>query len=487
MTLADQIKALLKQRRALLDAMTAMSEKATTGEGDDTAPRLFTADEQKEFDKYKGDIADIDQQVERLKHAEAAKAAGAQPAAHPLQPSPGVEVKPFKAFPGQALARYAMALAASKGNLHSALEIAKRWDNETPEVTQVLRAAVAVGTTTDPTWASPLVYYQNLISEFIEFLRPQTIVGQLSGYRSIPFNVRIPRQTAGSTAQWVGEGLSKPVSALAFDAITVPFTKVATIVVITQELARFSAPSAEVLVRDDMANAVAAILDTSFIGAAAAVAGVRPAGINNASPNIPSTGNDLTHVTNDLAAAMLALSVANIQMRNPVWIMSLQSRMFIATLRDPMGNFAFPTMMNKPYSVFGIPVIESGYIVPSGGPPVTSSITLLEQAELMVADDGQVMFDASQEASLQMDSAPATPPTPLISLWQQNMLGLKAERFIYWLMRRAAAVQEITGFPMGGAPFLAAAPEGNGGASGVVGTGGTHAPNASGERAHARR
>src|SRR6185503_13792373 len=158
-------------------------------------------------------------------------------------------------------------------------------------------------------------------------------------------------------------------------------------------------------------------------------------------------------VTADLAAAMLAMATANIQMRRPVWIMSLQARMFIATLRDPMGQFAFPTMMNKPFSLFGIPVIESGYIVPAGGPPVVSSITLLEQSELMVADDGQTMLDASQEASLQMDSAPATPPTPLVSLWQQNLLGIKAEHFIYWLMRRAAAVQEITGFPMGGMPF----------------------------------
>jgi hypothetical protein len=58
-----------------------------------------------------------------------------------------------------------------------------------------------------------------------------------------------------------------------------------------------------------------------------------------------------------------------------------------------------------------------------------------------------VTIDASTEASLQMDTAPATPPTTLISLWQQNMLGIKAERFIYWMARRAGVVQVITGFP----------------------------------------
>ena len=127
-----------------------------------------------------------------------------------------------------------------------------------------------------------------------------------------------------------------------------------------------------------------------------------------------------------------------------------------------------------------VPVIESNFITATGGPPTTSSITLLEQSELMVADDGQTMLDASQEASLQMDSAPATPPTPLISLWQQNMLGIKAEHFIYWLMRRAAAVQEITGFPAGGSGLpLSAGTTSNGSGptapAGAVGTGGTRA------------
>jgi HK97 family phage major capsid protein len=477
MKLSEQIKALIKQRTGLLDAMTALTNKAVEGEGDAAQPRLFTADEQKEFDKIKADVADIDAQVERLKAAEATQAAAALPARNPLNPTEEVEVKAFKPFPGQALARYAMALAASKGNIFAAQEIAKRWDNETPDVGRVLRAAVAAGTTTDPAWAGPLVYYQNLISEFIEFLRPQTLLGQLSGYRAVPFNVRIPRQTAGSTAQWVGEGLSKPVSALAFDAITFPFAKVAVIIVITQELARFSSPSAEVLVRDDMANAIAAILDTSFLGNTAPVAGVKPGGIGNGATAIPSSGNTLANVTTDFAAAMLTMTEALIPQRNPVWIMGPQARMFIATLRDPMGNFAFPTMMNKPFSMFGIPVLETTYIVGAGGPPTVSTVTLLEQSELMVADDGQVMFDASQEASLQMDSAPATPPTPMVSLWQQNLLGLKAERFMYWEMRRAKAAVQITGFPAGGSglPLIAqpAQPPHDGGGSGIVGTHGT--------------
>ena len=164
-----------------------------------------------------------------------------------------------------------------------AVEIAKRWHNETPEVVEVLRAAVAAGTTTDPAWAAPLVNYQVMASEFIELLRAETILGRLSGYRSVPFNIKIPRQTAGATANWVGEGLSKPVSKLVFDQVTLPSAKIAVICVITHELARFSNPSAEQLVRDDLIATIAEFMDKQFIDPAVVeVPTLKPASITNA-------------------------------------------------------------------------------------------------------------------------------------------------------------------------------------------------------------
>jgi HK97 family phage major capsid protein len=233
--------------------------------------------------------------------------------------------------------------------------------------------------------------------------------------------------------------------------VTLPWAKIAVIVVITQELARFSDPSAEQLVRDDMLSAIAQFIDQQFIdGAVAASAGVRPGSINNTSTNIPSTGATVALVTTDLSTAMLNMTTANINMVSPVWIMAPHAAMFLATLRGAQDVFAFPSMSGGAAGVpgvmpalMGIPVIVSGNVPVSGG---KSSITLLEQSELMLADDGQVTIDTSTEASLQLDSAPATPPTTLVSLWQQNLLGIRAERYIYWLIRRTAAVQEITGF-----------------------------------------
>ena len=100
-----------------------------------------------------------------------------------------------------------------------------------------------------------------------------------------------------------------------------------------------------------------------------------------------------------------------------------------------------PGALGPTPSLMGIPVVVSGNITISGG---HSSIVLIDQAQILLADDGQILIDMSAEASLQMDTAP---PTPLVSLWQQNMLGIKAERFIYWMRRGEGVVQFFSGFP----------------------------------------
>ena len=182
------------------------------------------------------------------------------------------------------------------GNKHDAAEYAKRWDDSTPEVALYLKAAVAAGTTTDATWAAPLVN-QNIANDFIALLRPATILGKIPGLRKVPFNTKVPAQTAGGTYGWVGEAKPKPVTKLAFASETLGITKVAGIIVLTEELMRLSNPSAEALVRADMVAGIAAFLDQQFIDpAVAAVAGVNPASITNGAPTAAATANPLADI-----------------------------------------------------------------------------------------------------------------------------------------------------------------------------------------------
>ena len=46
-----------------------------------------------------------------------------------------------------------------------------------------------------------------------------------------------------------------------------------------------------------------------------------------------------------------------------------------------------------------------------------------------------------------MDSAPASPAdatTVYVSLWQQNLIGLRAERFVHWKRANPNAVKYLT-------------------------------------------
>jgi HK97 family phage major capsid protein len=446
MSIRKQIEALQKKRNAHLDAMQALSDTATN------ESRLFTEDEQKAFDKDQAEVRDIDAQLVKLEDAEKQLAGRAQPAPSPTPaPSPDVEVRAYKPFKGQGFVRLALAVGRTKGNFQMAAEYAARWKEQTPEVYEVLaqiarsgqlpgevyRAAVAAGTTTSATWAGPLVYAQNLASEFIEFLRPATIIGKLP-LRPVPFNVSIPRQTGAASVGWVGQGTSKPAGALTLDRLPIPFAKVAVIVVITDELARFSDPSAEQLVRDDLVASIATYLDGQFTDpTVVAVANVNPASITNGVVPIAAATGGVADLNAAMTQALQDLIAANMPFTSVYWLMNPGTRVALQNQRIPTYlNYAFPEMANG--NLKGYPWVESNTI-PLG------TMILADCSQILHAADPVVDIEASNEASLQMDSAPATPPTPLVSLWQQNMLGIKAEQYQYWAKRHDGCVAMITG------------------------------------------
>jgi len=455
MKFAEQISAFEQKRASLVAANEAIMEKAA-GEG-----ATLDAAQKEEFDGNAADIAEIDDHLKRLKAMEAAQGAKATPvagqnAAEGAASRGGqrIEVKGTNLPKGTAFTRYAMSLARSKGNLMQAQEIAKAWQ-DTPEVETVLKAAVAAGTTTDASWAKPLVEYENMVGEFAELLRPATIIGRIPGLRRVPFNIKIPRQTGGSSVGWVGEGKPKPVSALAFDQITLGMAKTAGIVVITDELARSSSPAAEGVVRDDLVAQTAQFLDSQFVDPAkAAVSNVSPASITNGVTPVTASGTDADAVRADVQELMGKFITANLSLAGAVWIMTEMQALGLALMLNPLGQPEFPGLQingNSGGTFFGLPVVLSENIPANAGAgdPVVGAgarIILAKAGEILLADDGQTMLDVSSEASLQMDSAPDAPPsatTVLVSLWQHNMIGIRAERYINWAKRRAGAVQFI--------------------------------------------
>lgn len=442
MKFAEQIKSFKEALEQKSARQVALMEAA---EG-----RTLDASESEEFDTITDEISATQTHIKRLETMQAADLAAAKPVTDVSgmqdrsKAFAGITVKSTPNLPkGTAFTRFVIAQCRAKGNLLQAAEIAKQWSDSTPEVAEVLKAAVAAGTTTDATWAAPLVPYQQMSNELIELLRPATLVGRMSGLRSVPFNIRIPGQTQGSTVAWVGETAPKPVSSLAFEDITLRFNKLAGIVVISDELARLSTPSAEAIIRQDLVAQIAQFTDDSFINPAyAAVTDVRPASVTNDATVIVASGTDADALRADVRALYSTFIQANMSTAGAAWVMTSTQAMAIGMMQNPLGQPEFTGLGAEGGTFMGLPVLVSE-VVP--GDSNGSIIVLIKQSEILLADEGGVTVDVSREASLQMNSTPAAGAQQLVSLFQNNLLAIRAERMITWRKRRPQAVAYISG------------------------------------------
>lgn len=442
--ISDKIQALNTERQPKAVRMTEIMQPVVEENA------VLTPEEKAEYATLTKEVGDLDEQLERLVALEKASPSAA------LSPVNGktiakasasrehkIEVKGPDLPKGTAWTRYVMALAMSKGNVMQAAEIAKQWQDSTPEVALVLKSAVTAGTTTDATWAGNLVQYQNMASEFVELLRPQTIIGRLN-LRRVPFNIAMPAQTAGGTYRWVGQGAAKPVGALATELIQLRFTKAAGIIVLSEELVRFSNPSAEAIVRNDMTAGMAQYLDEQFTDpSVTAVTDVNPASITQGAPNSAAAGTSYANFLADVKEAFASMTSADIPPTGVAILMQSNQAVALGMMRNSLGLREAPDISATGGTIEGLTVVVSDS-VPSG------HVIYVKQSEIWLADDGGVAIDVSNQASVQMDDTPSAGAQQLVSFWQNNLVGLRAERFIHWKRRRTNAVYYHTSANYGG-------------------------------------
>lgn len=473
-TIAEQISATEASRAALIARMTALmdgvSEKGET----------LNDEEAEEYDTAKENVKKIDAHLVRLREQQDLVKTALAPVDPPEEqrvvlPDPqklngnsggGVRISHVKAnLPeGATFCRLAHAMLAGKGDMNKSIRWAKHavkfggWSN-TPEIVEMLeadlptmmemtKAAVGAGTTTDATWASPLINYNIATEQFINYLRGATIIGRIPGLRRVPFNIQVPRMTSGTSAGWVGENAPKPVSAGAFDSVTLRWAKAAGIVVLTDELVRFSSPAAEQVVRQDLTNTITAFIDRQFVDpSVAAVTNVSPASVLNGVSAIVPTGTTMAAFRSDLKRLFATMTALNLPMASGVFIMHPDTALGISLTLNSLGQPVYPTIRKDGGELLGYPVITSTNIPSTTGSPTEGyPIIFLLADEIMLADDGQTVIDASNQASIQLDSAPDSPPgasTAYISMWQMNMTALRAERWINWVKRRTGVAQFI--------------------------------------------
>lgn len=399
-------------------------------------------DEEKQIEAIDAEIATIQKNIDRVKDmikqtekaaTTATPVAGQTPeqatAAAEGNPNPATpKVEIVKTLPkGIGFAQYARAklcsqIAAKNGNYVSPVDMAKQMGFG--DEVQDLVTKATLGTTTDVGFASSLVQTNTLVGEFVEMLRNATIFDKLQGFRAVPFNSTIPSQLTGGTASWVGEGAAKPLTNPTYGEVEIKEHKLAAITVYTQELMRRSDPAVDMLVRDDLIAASAALIDSTFIDATASSTS-RPAGILNGVTATADTGTTAAAYEADLLSLINTFVTNNLSLDGAYLIMSETRAAQISLLRDALGNTYFAGMaLRGERTLMGIPVVTSQ--------TAGDKIILVKTSEILLAQDGGVDVSYSDQATL-VDGATTH------NLWQENKFAVRVEKFITWAKRRPVA------------------------------------------------
>lgn len=428
------------------------------------ADHTKTAEERAEFDALDSEIATIDDEIRLLRVSEI-KSAGARTvegetrgAGAGSRGGPTIIVRkhdPDDSFKGQAFTRFLVAKAMAfiemhKGNIvHPADVLKHRFGNTNPQLVQWARAAVAGGGTGSGEWGAELVQIDKRFQgDFVEYLYSKTVFDALP-LRPMPHNVNIKGQDGAATGYWVGESKAIPVSKADFNDVDLTPLEVDALAVCSQRLIRDSSPSAEMWIRDSIVQASAQRVDTTFLSASAASAGVSPAGILNGLSALSPSGTDAAAVRADYQSLVFPFLTAK-NGGGLVHIMTPSMAMALAMMVNALGQTEFPDVMETGGTLFKRPVYTGDNVTPGDW-------IVLKPSDIWKIGDTGVSVSMSDQATIEMNDAPAgasDTPTAMashtVSLWQTNSVGFKVTRGINYKIRRSGAVQLLSNGEYGG-------------------------------------
>ena len=420
-------------------------------------------DETAEFDELSVEVKTLDQDIRiaqfHAMQSAAAKSVDGSSAAAGSASRGGVSFvrkqDPDDAFKGQSYTRLLIAKAAAfiamkDGNFVSAADVAKhRWGKTHPKLVEYVRTAVAGGGTGSGEWGAELVQSDaRFTGDFIEYLYSKTLFDTLP-LRSVPARVHIKGQDGASTGYWVGESKAIPVGKSDYSSVELTPLKVAAISVCSKELVRDSSPSAEMLIRDDIAQASSQRVDTTFFSTTAASSGVSPAGLLNGLTALAPSGTDSAAVRADLMSLYADFLTAK-NASGLVQVMTPSMAKAISLMVNSLGQTEFPNLGAMGGTLLGDTVYT--------GDNVTGGYWLLMKcSDIWKIGNGGMEVSISDQATIEQNDAPQgagdTPTAAsatLMSLWQTEQIGFKVVRSINYQKRRSGAVKWLDNAEYGG-------------------------------------
>jgi hypothetical protein len=317
-------------------------------------------------------------------------------------------------------------IALCKGSKSEAYMLAKQ-NRALPPIQAVLKAAADPGSTTG--WGSALAEFTGLADAFLTSLRAASIYqAALPFMPRVPFRTTVRVVTTGATGATVNEAMTKPVSKLSLSASDMNEQKSVAIVAITESLLRQSNIR---LFQTELERAVAAAVDAAFITK-----------ISTGISATASNGGTSTAVLQDISTAVRSLTLG------------ASSKVFIAVSPDIAAAWAWKVTAQGELLLPGLTVnggeLQGCTVFPTDG--ISGQIVAFDATQIATADSG-IELDTAKYATLQLDTVGDSPPsasTNYVSLWQMNMVGLKAIR--HWAAERlnTGAVSVISGVTYSG-------------------------------------
>jgi hypothetical protein len=326
-----------------------------------------------------------------------------------------------------------MAKESEVGDLLQKAGQVPQWDalinaRDPDFVANVAKAAIAAGTSTDTTWASPLIALQTLADGFLESLRFRSMLDDLAAdMRPWVPGTRVAVNSATASGASSLDAVWKPMTKAEWETDTVKPFKAHSLVVATNELL-FSV-LAQNAIASELRRAVSVAADNVIVP-------ILTAGLSS----IPCSGD----ARSDFAAALDAIDLsANSRLHCYMPSKTLKQLCLRGEGHD--GPPTFPDLTFDGGSISGMPVLPVDALVDQNDTATLGNAIVIVDASQIMGFAGTLIADATQEASLYFDDAASGKSAQsMVSLFQTSSTALRLERWFACERPRARSVAVIS-------------------------------------------
>lgn len=291
--------------------------------------------------------------------------------------------------------------------------------------------------------------------DYFDLIEKSSIVQRVA--RKVPMGatgISIPHWNGSVSASWVGEAQQKPLTKGSFNSQVLKPAKIAVIFAESAEVVRANPLNYLQTMQRKIAEAIALAFDE------AALYGSGPAAFTGylaqSTQSVSLNGNTAAQAANG-SAAYLALNdgLATLVNSGRYWTATLLdnvSEPILNTALDANGRPLFveigpPTDPANPLregSILGRQTVVSDHVVSSGAVGSRTIGFLGDFRQVIWGQVGGLTFDVTDQATLDF----STDGTPnLISLWQHNMVAVRAEAEFAFLVNDVNSFVKITDAP----------------------------------------